>query len=123
MRMKILTAVAVLALALVAVHRILAPLPVGAADVGPQMTSIGPLTFGPEGVLFAADVQSATIFALELGDKAAGGAAGAQSVEAIDQKIAALLGTDAKEIIVTDMAVRARRCSRSCRTASTIRRT
>ena len=108
MRMKILTAVAVLALALVAAHRILAPLPVGAADVGPQMTSIGPLTFGPEGVLFAADAQSATIFALELADKAAGGAAGAQSVEAIDQKIAALLGTEAKEIIVTDMAVHPR---------------
>src|SRR5262245_30167772 len=81
---------------------------VAAADAGPQMTSIGPLTFGPDGVLFAADTQAATIYALELGDKANGGAPGTQGVDAIDQKIAALLGTDAKEIIVTDMVVHPR---------------
>ena len=67
------------------------------------MTSIGPLTFGPDGVLFAADTQAATIYALELGDKANGGAPGTQAVDAIDQKIAGLLGTDAKEIAITDM--------------------
>jgi hypothetical protein len=72
------------------------------------MTSIGPLTFGPDGVLFAADTQAATIYALELGDKANGGAAGTQGVDGIDQKIAALLGTDAKEIIVTDLVVHPR---------------
>ena len=108
MRTKILTALAVLILAVAAAHRSLAPMPVAAADAGPQLTSIGPLAFGPEGVLFAADAQSATIYALDLGDKAAGGTAGAQSVAAIDQKIAALLGTEAKEIIVTDMAVHPR---------------
>jgi hypothetical protein len=108
MRTKILTTLAVLALALVAGRSSLAPVPVAAADPGPQMTSIGPLTFSPDGVLFAADTQSAAIYALELGDKASGGAPGAQGVDAIDQKIAGLLGTEAKEIIVTDMVVHPR---------------
>jgi hypothetical protein len=108
MRTKILTTLGIVALAGVASYWTAAGVPVAAADAGPQMTSIGPLTFGPDGVLFAADAQAATIYALDLGDKANGGAAGTQGVDAIDQKIAALLGTDAKEIIVTDLVVHPR---------------
>ena len=108
MRTKMLATLGVLAVVLAAGRWTLAPVPVAAADAGPQMTSIGPLTFGPDGVLFAADPQSAAIYALELGDKASGGAAGARGVAAIDQKIAALLGTEAKAIIVTDMVVHPR---------------
>jgi len=108
MRTKILTTLGVVALAGVASYWMAAGVPVAAADAGPQMTSIGPLTFGPDGVLFAADTPAATIYALELGDKANGGSPGTQGVDAIDQKIAALLGTDAKEIIVTDMVVHPR---------------
>ncbi len=108
MRTRILTTLGVVALAGVASYWTAAGVPVAAADAGSQMTSIGPLTFGPDGVLFAADTQAATIYALELGDKANGGAAGTQAVDAIDQKIAALLGTDAKEIIVTDLVVHPR---------------
>ena len=107
MRTKILTTLGIVALAAVAGYWAGAGVPVAAAE-GPQMTSIGPLTFGPDGVLFAADTQAATIYALELGDKANGGAAGTQTVDAIDQKIAALLGTEAKEIIVTDLVVHPR---------------
>ena len=108
MRTKILTTLGVVALAGVASYWVTAGVPVAAADVGPQMTSIGPLTFGPDGVLFAADTQAATIYALELGDKASAALPGTQGVDAIDQKIAALLGTDAKEIIVTDLVVHPR---------------
>ena len=108
MRKKILTSCGLLALAAAAAYWSAAGVPVAAAAAGPQMATIGPLTFGPDGVLFAADTQSATIYALELGDKASGGAPGAQGVDAIDQKIASLLGTDAKEIIVTDMVVHPR---------------
>ena len=74
MRTKILTTLGVVALAGMASYWTAAGVPVAAADAGPQMTSIGPLTFGPDGVLFAADTQAATIYALELGDKANGGA-------------------------------------------------
>ena len=72
---------------------------------GPVLQSIGPLTFAPDGTMFAADTQSAAIFAIDLGARATGGAAGAKSIPAIDQKIAAMLGTEAREIQVTDLAV------------------
>jgi hypothetical protein len=75
---------------------------------GPALTSMGPLTFGPDGTLFAADNQAAAIYALELGDQADGAARGAQALDAIDQKLAAMLGTAASEISVTDLAVHPR---------------
>ena len=76
----------------------------GGAVVGPALQSIGPLTFGPNGVLFAADTQTATIFALELGSQASA-VPGAADLSAIDRKIAAMLGTDVREITVTDLTV------------------
>ena len=72
---------------------------------GPVLQSIGPLTFAPDGTLFAADTQSAAIFAIDLGAQATGGAAGAKNIPAIDQKIAGMLGTEAREVQVTDLAV------------------
>jgi len=75
------------------------------APAAQALQSIGPLAFGPDGVLFAADQQAATIYAIDLGAKAAGGAAGAKDVSGIDTQIAAMLGTDAKEIRITDLAV------------------
>ena len=76
-----------------------------ATSVGPTLSSIGPLAFAPDGTMYAADTQAATIFALDLGAQATGGAAGTADVPNLDQKIAAMLGTDAKEIAITDLAV------------------
>ena len=75
------------------------------SGTGPTFKSIGPLAFSPDGVLFAGDTQSAAILALDLGKAAAGGAPGAASIPAFDQKVAALLGTDVREITVTDLVV------------------
>jgi hypothetical protein len=72
---------------------------------GPAMASMGPLTFGPDGTLFAADNQNAAIFALDLGAQANGGAAGTKSLDALDEKLAALLGTGPREVTVTDLVV------------------
>ena len=72
---------------------------------GPTFKHIGPLAFGPDGVLFAADGQDVSIAALQLGQQMAGGAPGTKDVPAIDQKIAALLGIDAKNLLITDMVV------------------
>ena len=69
------------------------------------LQSIGPLAFGPDGVLFAADRQAATIYAIDLGAQATGGAPGAKDVAGIDTQIASMLGTDATEVQVTDLAV------------------
>ena len=75
------------------------------ADVGPTFQSMGPLSFGPNNVLFAADNQAATIYALDVGSHAIGKSKGTQAIEGIDKKIASMLGTDAREIAITDIAV------------------
>ncbi len=72
----------------------------GKADV----KSVSQLAFGPEGILFIADSKSAAVFALDTGDKKATPAA-TLKVEAINGKIAAMLGTSADQITITDMAV------------------
>ncbi len=90
-------------------------LPVGAAttpvDLGasakvgtPPMKSIGPLAFGPDGVLFAADSQSAAIFAIDTGDSAREEAK-PLDLERIDAAIASLLGTERDQIRIHDLAV------------------
>src|SRR5262245_19383014 len=70
----------------------------------PGIKSAGPLAFGPPGVLFVADPVGATIHAFETGDT---GPAGAKEVkiEAVDEKIAGLLGTSARDISINDLAV------------------
>src|SRR5438128_4625788 len=79
-----------------------------AAAAGPELQSIGPLSFGPGGVLYAADSLAGRIYALDLGAQANGGAPGTANVANITQKIAGMLGTDALQINVTDLAVDAR---------------
>lgn len=84
---------------------LLAPQPAVSAAEGPTLVSSGPLTFGPDDVLFIADNAGAKIVALELGDWAVGETPGTKDVPGIDQKIAALLGTDAREIQINDLAI------------------
>ena len=75
---------------------------------GPVLASIGSLAFGPDGTLFTADNQGAAVFALDLGAQANGGAAGTKGLDALDEKLAALLGTGAREVTVADLAVHPR---------------
>jgi hypothetical protein len=91
---------------LLAIASVSAPLSAGLTPaVGPSFTSIGPLTFAPDGTLFAADRTAASIVALKLGAQASGKVAGTKDIESVDTKIAALLGTDAAGITITDLAV------------------
>jgi len=76
-----------------------------AVSSGPAFQSIGPLAFGPNGVLFAGDRDAAMIYALTLGNQATGGAQGTADVAGIDQKIAAMLGSAPADITITDLAV------------------
>ncbi|MDQ3011291.1 MAG: hypothetical protein M3X11_11380 [Acidobacteriota bacterium] len=69
-----------------------------------ELKSAGPLAFGPDGILFVADTKAASIIAIATGDTASA-AAKPLKVEAINQKIAALLGTSAEEILIQDMAI------------------
>jgi len=71
----------------------------------PEIKSINALTFGPDGVLFIGDGKSATVFAIDTKDAAMTEKAGAVDIKNIDQKIAALLGTEVKNITIQDIAV------------------
>jgi hypothetical protein len=70
-----------------------------------ELKSAGPLAFGPDGVLFVADTKAAAIVALATGDTKGAANAKPLKVEAINQKIAALLGTTADQILIEDLAV------------------
>ena len=71
----------------------------------PELKSAGPLAFGPEGILFIADTQGAAIFAVDTGDRTPSSSTGSLAVKEIDSKIASLLGTMPKQILINDLAV------------------
>ena len=72
---------------------------------GPQLRSGGQLTFGPDGILFIADNRGAAIYALEMADRISSGRVGTKDIAGIDRQIGALLGTDAREIQIHDLAI------------------
>ena len=76
-------------------------LKLGTADV----RSAGPITFGPAGILFLADNDSAKVFAVEVADR--GTAAGSEpfDLENVDARVASFLGCDPADIAIRDMAV------------------
>jgi len=69
-----------------------------------EFKSMGPLAFGPEGILFVADTKAAAVVALATGDTKTAEAK-AVKVEGINQKLAGILGTTADQILIDDMAV------------------
>ncbi|MSU21730.1 MAG: hypothetical protein EXS30_10085 [Pedosphaera sp.] len=74
-------------------------------DKGPQLKSAGPLTFGPEGILFVGDTADAAIYALATDDQTPAPANATLKVERINEKIAAALGTTPQQIMINDLAV------------------
>ncbi|HEY2839736.1 MAG TPA: hypothetical protein VGJ26_11325 [Pirellulales bacterium] len=77
----------------------------GMAKGTPEIKSVGPATFAPQGILLLGDTQGATIYAIATGDAALGAAKAPLNVEQLDEKIAALLGTSKGEIVIHDLAV------------------
>lgn len=90
----------------------------GMKEGKPEFKSMGPLAFGPDGILFVADTKAAAVVAVATGDTAgtsAKPAAGeavlaadktkAFKIEKVDEKIAGLLGTQADSILISDLAV------------------
>jgi len=71
----------------------------------PDLKSAGPLTFGPDGILFVGDTQGAALFAIDTGDRSPAADKGAIAVEDVAGKIAGMLGTDPKQVMINDMAV------------------
>ena len=77
-----------------------------ALEVGtPGIKSVGPLAFGPEGMLFLADNVGATIFAIDVGDTGAANEHNEINVENLDTPLAAYLGCSRDDVFIRDMAV------------------
>src|SRR5215831_2426208 len=64
----------------------------------------GSLAFGPDGILFVGDSIGGSIFAIDTEDRTPGQAA-MVDIKGINEKIAAVLGTNADQILINDLAV------------------
>jgi hypothetical protein len=69
------------------------------------LKSAGPLAFGPQGILFIGDPRAATIYAVDTNDRTAPKSTDRPKVEGINEKIASMLGTEANQIRIADLAV------------------
>ena len=76
----------------------------GMKEGKPEFKAMNQLAFGPDGVLFIADTKAAAVTAVATGDTKSA-ATGTIKAEAINQKIAALVGTNADQIVIEDLAV------------------
>lgn len=70
-----------------------------------ELKSAGPLAFGPDGILFVGDSAGAAIVALDTEDRTPGAPAGKFEIKAINEKIAAALGTAPDQILINDVVV------------------
>ncbi len=71
-----------------------------------KLTSLGPIAFGEDGVLFISDPMAAEIYAIETGDTQKGGAETAKfDVADVKTKIAGMLASTIKQIQINDLAV------------------
>jgi len=71
----------------------------------PDLKSAGPLAFGPDGILFIGDTKGAALFAIDTGDRAPAAEKRAALVKDLAGKVAAMLGTNAKQVAINDLAV------------------
>ena len=71
----------------------------------PAFKSMGPIAFGPEGILLIADTQGAAVVAIATGDTKPAADAKPLKVEGINQKIAALVGSAPDQVLINDLAV------------------
>jgi hypothetical protein len=79
--------------------------PPGVAAGKPDIRSLSALAFGPGGVLFVGDSRGGTVYAIELGPRAAGEVKDPKEIPDVEGKLAALLGATAADIMVHDLAV------------------
>ena len=77
----------------------------GLVEGTPDIKTAGALSFGPEGILFVGDSTGAAVFAIDVGSGSASSSSERVALEQIDQKIAALLGAPADQVLINDMAV------------------
>lgn len=74
-------------------------------DIPSQIESLGILCFNDEGILFAGDNWAGAVHAFDLGSEKPRSTDFALNIYRIDEQIAALIGTTAKNIQIIDIAV------------------
>jgi len=70
-----------------------------------ELKSAGALAIGPDGILFVGDSVGGKIVALDVDDRTAAKSTGALEIKAINEKIGAMLGTAADQILIQDVVV------------------
>lgn len=76
-----------------------------AAAVDAKLQSIGPIAFAEGGKLLVSDPKAAVIYAFEIGELRGEGLSKDTSIDKFDHKLAALLGTEARQVVIVDIAV------------------
>ena len=76
-----------------------------AAAGKPDLESAGQLAFGPGGVLFVADSLGTAVWALDLADGGKPATGELPRIDDVDEKVASLLGTTARDVLLNDLAV------------------
>jgi hypothetical protein len=71
----------------------------------PDVKSATSLAFAPEGILLVGDPMGAAIFAIDTNDRPSQPATGKLAIEKVNEKLAGMLGTDAKGVTINDLAV------------------
>jgi hypothetical protein len=70
-----------------------------------ELKSVGPIAFGPDGILFVSDPKAATIYAIGTGDTSGDASKATLNVEDLGGKISALLGAGGGGALIQDLAV------------------
>ena len=70
-----------------------------------ELTSAGPISFGPQGILFVGDTKAAQVCAIDTGDTKGNPEKASINVKGLNQVIASLLGTEAADVMINDLAV------------------
>ncbi len=102
---NILLTAAFVALSCLSTVTLAQDLTAGMSQGTPQLKTAGPLAFGPEGILFVGDTQSATIFAIATGDTSGDANSVTLNVDNLNGKIADMLGAEARAIRINDAVV------------------
>ena len=75
-------------------------------EVGtPALKSVGPVAFGPKGILFVGDNVGAAIFAIDVADTEVASEPHPLDLENFDTSLAAYLGCSREDVNIRDMAV------------------
>ena len=77
----------------------------GLKEGTPDIKHAGPLAFAPHGILLVGDTLNAAIYAIDTGDDQAASGERSVNIEGVNQKIAAMMGSDAAETVINDIAV------------------